>query len=202
MDDNTKAEAAKNPDSAAQALNAPIVPDPRIAELEAALADMTGKHDDLEETNAALKADLDQALSAKVDAEARAAKMIQRPKSPKARKFGAHGAAGDPMLLKALLDGDGLNPEAFEIVASDGKKELTQFPPVAVSGDIWRSAIAGMVLLQSLTLKGGSPEDATAQVAGFALVDGAGKQVGWAALSMPLTIPPQQEMRFDGLAFS
>jgi hypothetical protein len=79
--------------------------------------------------------------------------------------------------------------EGGEVVASDGTKEIILFEPVLAGSVGWAAHNGKKMLIDKVLLKLGDINQSVA-IAGFGLLDGAGKQVAWSALSDPVNVQP------------
>jgi predicted RNase H-like nuclease (RuvC/YqgF family) len=196
MDEQLKKLTAERDDLAKQLKelqDAPVTPDPRIAELEnerdqlaEQLKELLDAPDDetaiegriaeLEKENAALKAKFE-----KADRAAKTAKAA-RPASPRKIKALDNGLTGQD-----LMDAIG-EAETVELTFSNGRTEILGIDPLTVSGDAWRLQ-AGQVLLNvsNLTVHGPAVGAPPYPLAGYGLLLD-GKLAAYAARSETLTI--------------
>lgn len=87
---------------------------------------------------------------------------------------------------------------AFTVVPSDGKHALRALDRTEISGEAWRRDGTRMRLNLPLVL---TPQG-RCTVAGFGLVDAAGKQVAWCPLPEPVTLAAGSETSFrDSIHF-
>lgn len=86
-----------------------------------------------------------------------------------------------------------LNSEAHEIVFSDGKKEIAALAPLRVGGKSWAKGPSGVVMTEPVKIR----PDRAVELAGFALFDEKGEQLGWCAMPRPMQIGPGQEVKLD-----
>lgn len=147
----------------------------------------------------ALQADLD-AANAKLDkadkaATAAKAQVSRGTSHAKSRKLGAidDGLSGDA-LVEALRQADASDKQVA-IVVSDGTREVTGIPPIAVTGDVWRSHMLGLMLKEPIKVEGPQMGGTSFAVAGFALlIDG--KQVAYCRRSDVVQVAPGQTVSF------
>lgn len=111
-------------------------------------------------------------------ATAAKAKVSRGETSTKVRKLGPvdKGLSGDD-LIETLQKADA-DDERVEIVVSDGTREVTGIPPIAVTGDVWRKHPLGQMLREPIKIEGPHTGGTPFVIHGFALlIDG--KQVAY-----------------------
>lgn len=163
-----------------------------VAEVEGLQADnaaLTDANAVLTEELAAARQEVDRLTAALAKAEQKASVTTKAHKAPKARVAGPIKDALTGNELRELLR-DG----AVEIVFSDGKKEIAGLPALQVAGPAWSELSGGrLVLREAQTIKA----DRTVDLAGFALFDDEGTQIGWCELPSPMPLSAGMQVRLD-----
>lgn len=120
------------------------------------------------------------------------AKASITPKAARAPKPRVAGPIKEPVAgaeLRALL-----KSEAVEIVYSDGRREIISLPALQVAGDAWQELSGERhVLREPQVISAAQRVD----LAGFALFDKDGAQIGWCPLPSPIPLAPGQQHRID-----
>jgi len=119
------------------------------------------------------------------------AHVLQGKKPPQARAVTELPASADDAERRAA-------GERFEkaiyggpttLVFSDGKREIRELAPLIVDGGAWRSSARGHLLDHEPLLEPGEMAKPLVEIAGFGLLDEAGRQVGWCPLPEPIVVP-------------
>lgn len=159
-------------------------------------ADRGGEIDVLSEAlrsaSASLKAYKGSATKAKGAIE-----VLKKQLSPEARPIGAMKPAKteeDASQRTAELEA-AFGADTTELVFSDGRREIRELAPRIITGDAWRITPQGRVLNFEVDLEPGDCQRETMELAGFALLNEAGDQVGYCAL--PDRIPIGRNQRFQ-----
>jgi hypothetical protein len=123
--------------------------------------------------------------------------VLKKQISPETRKIGAmrpprteEEAAERAAALEAAFAGD-----TTELVYSDGKREIRELAPLTITGDAWRETPHGRVLNHEAVLEPGDCQRQEMTLAGFALLNEAGDQVGYCALPDPILIGRNQRFQ-------
>lgn len=112
------------------------------------------------------------------------------PKPPKPRAVGP--LAVDKVMSKVdLLEAVRKGP--LTIVFSNGTIEIDELEPIIADPTAWQDTPAGVLLRESLHVT----PDRLVSIAGFGLLDGAGKQIGWCGLMQPLRLAANQTAKLD-----
>ena len=177
---------------------------PDVAAIVAERDDLAGQVVTLTEERNTLAARVAE-LEAAASNAAAAAKAETRKRGTRKLRTAKPLEAKDQLALADLLElvcGRAGAAGEFEIVASDGKKEIAAFLPVVVTGDAWHGSRNGVRLTTAVHLKGPPIDQASPAISGFALFDGDGTQIGWARTATQVVVPNDQQMRFDALTFA
>lgn len=150
---------------------------------------LTSGKGELETELSTARKEVDRLTAELAKAEQKASVAPKAQKAPKAR---AAGPIKDPVIgveLRELL-----RESAVEIVFSDGKKEIAGLPALQVAGPAW-GELSGdrLVLREAQTIKA----DRTVDLAGFALFDADGVQIGWCELPNPIPLSAGMQVRLD-----
>lgn len=168
----------------------------RADEATKARQDAEAAHDatreELRATSASLKAFKGSATKARASAE-----VLKKQLSPEARPIGAMKPARSEQedadrtaALEAAFAAD-----TTELVYSDGRREIRELAPLAVTGSAWRQVPSrgqgdlGRVLDHEPLLEPGDCGRETLELRGFGLLNEAGEQVAYQALPEPIVIP-------------
>jgi hypothetical protein len=117
--------------------------------------------------------------------------VLKAAKSPEARPIGAMPAPADDaarVRRGARLE-DALRAGPTQLVFSDGKREIRELEPLIVDGGAWRRSARGETLAFEPLLEPGDMAKPEVAIAGFALLDESGEQVGWCGLPEPIRVP-------------
>lgn len=119
------------------------------------------------------------------------ATLLKAQQSPEARKIGALPPPADDAARdaqRAAIDA-AIAAGPVTLVFSDGRKEVRELAPLIVTGEAWRRRAHGLVLQVRPTLEPGDMARPKVDVAGVALLDEAGAQVGWRGFPESVEVP-------------
>lgn len=150
----------------------------------------------LEKEVAALRAALSRADADAAALAKKAGKVSQAPKPAKPRAI----KPMDPLdlddriaLLEDLRDGD------WQIAFSDGKREIGGLNPLLVHGGAFVAGHSNTVVLRVPVMLTGAAQGGQAySLAGYGLIDPAGRQRAWCARYEPLEVPVGSEFMLRG----
>lgn len=154
--------------------------------------EVAGLTDELTSTRASLKAFKGSATKLRNELT-----IVRRDLSPEARPFGAPKPAKseEQAAERAAALAAAFAADTTELVFSDGRREIRELAPLAITGDAWRDTPNGRVLNAEIDLEPGDCQRETMELRGFALLDEAGEQVGYCALPDAIVIGRNQHFR-------
>lgn len=133
------------------------------------------------------------------------AALLKAGRSPAARRFGPLPAPKDEPELavrRAAID-SAIAAGPVTIVFSDGRRELLELDPLIVTGDAWRKTARGQILQLKPLFEPGDMARPKVDIAGVALLDEAGEQVGWRQFPETVEVPRngRVELPIGGIFF-
>jgi hypothetical protein len=145
--------------------------------------------EELRATSASLKAFKGSATKARGQAE-----ILRKQLSPESRPIGAMKPPrnDDQKAARAEALEAAFAADTTELVFSDGRREIRELAPLVITGDAWRQTPQGRVLASEIPLEPGDCQRDNFELAGFALLNEAGDQVGYCALPDPIVIGRNQ----------
>lgn len=174
--------------------NAPL--HAQIAELNAQVVELSDENRTLMANSQELQQNLAESVAERDRLRAELAEKAKGPpvtrgaKPAKPRKLG-------PIDDKDRVSGDdlltALREAPHSVAFSDGKAEIAVLEPLIVQGDAWTDSPAGILLDKRVDIA----PDRAITIAGFALIDPDGKQIGWSPLAQPIPVAPGTQLRLD-----